>query len=61
MRIVTTGWRRSDDAIGAEVLPQLRGNLLAQQSKRLVPLQSAGIRLPRVYCTQERLAQTSTG
>jgi len=26
VRIVTTGWRRdSDDAIGAEVLPQLRG------------------------------------
>ena len=25
MRVVTTGWRRgSDDAIGAEVLPQLR-------------------------------------
>jgi len=28
VRIVTTGWRRgSDDAIGAEMLPQLRGNV----------------------------------
>jgi len=61
VRIVTTGWRRgSDDAIGAEMLPQLRGNVGAA-IEGFVPLRSSGVSLARVCHTHARLAQFTIG
>jgi len=61
VRIVTTGWRRgSDDAIGAEMLPQLRGTVGAG-IERFVPLRSGGVSFARVCHTHARLAHISIG